>query len=273
LDVAPRTPGDTCDPLIPDNAINPGDEQPVDGIDQRGFDRPAAPSGECDAGAFELQVPGTPAITDSDPDSPSMSAGASIKGTAPGATTVFLYDEADCQGPATDIGSPGIFASPGFAVSVPLNQTSTFTVNAQSADGVLSPCTDEFLYTHDSIALAPAITATTPSSGSEGNAPAVKGTTEAGSTVRVYGSGTCTGTPLAAGTAAAFSSSGLTISVADNSTTSLVAGYTDQAGNVSPCSAPFTYAEVTAAATKKCKKGRKLKKGKCVKKKRKKKRK
>src|SRR4029077_7505522 len=57
----------------------------------------------------------------------------------------------------------------------------------------------------------------------------------------------CTGTPAASGTAAQFHSAGLTVSVADNTTTSFRATATDPAGNTSPCSAPRSYVEDSIA--------------------------
>ena len=76
------------------------------------------------------------------------------------------------------------------------------------------------------------------------------GTAEANSTVRIYAAGSCPlGIPLASGPQAVFAGTGLIVTVADNSTTSLVASYTDLAGNVSACSSSFTYNEVTPAAS------------------------
>ena len=47
------------------------------------------------------------------------------------------------------------------------------------------------------------------------------------------------------GSAAQFASPGIGISVPDNSTTAIRASARDAAGNVSPCSSPFTYVEST----------------------------
>ena len=64
----------------------------------------------------------------------------------------------------------------------------------------------------------------------------VKGTAEAGSTVKLYATAGCTGTPAATGTAAAFASPGLTATVVLGSTTTFRATATDAAGNTSACS-------------------------------------
>jgi hypothetical protein len=89
----------------------------------------------------------------------------------------------------------------------------------------------------------PRITDTDPDSPANNNHPRVKGAAAKGPTVRIYRTAGCTGTPLAAGSATDFASPGLSITVADNTTTSLRASARDVAGNVSGCSAPFTYVE------------------------------
>ena len=61
--------------------------------------------------------------------------------------------------------------------------------------------------------------------------------------VRIYSTSGCKGAPLATGTAAELASPGLTVSVPDNSTTTLRATATDSATNTSSCSGGFTYVE------------------------------
>jgi hypothetical protein len=91
---------------------------------------------------------------------------------------------------------------------------------------------------------APQITDTDPNSPANDNAPEVKGSAQAGSTVKLFKTAGCTaGTAVALGSAATFASPGITVSVPDNTTTALRATATDAAGNVSPCSGSFTYVE------------------------------
>jgi hypothetical protein len=92
---------------------------------------------------------------------------------------------------------------------------------------------------------APRITDTDPDSPANANFPRVKGTSVAGPTVRLYAAAGCKGTPVASGPAARFASRGLIGQVADDTTTSFSANAKDAAGNVSDCSAPFTYVEST----------------------------
>ena len=89
----------------------------------------------------------------------------------------------------------------------------------------------------------PQITDTDPNSPANDNAPELKGTAEAGSTVKLYKTAGCTGPPAALGSAGKFASPGITASVPDNTTTAFRATATDAAGNVSACSGPFTYVE------------------------------
>ncbi len=92
---------------------------------------------------------------------------------------------------------------------------------------------------------APRITDTDPNSPANNNHPRVKGSAASGPAVRLFGTGGCTGTPMARAPAAQFASPGLLASVADDSTTTFHADSIDAAGNVSPCSAGFNYVEST----------------------------
>jgi len=94
---------------------------------------------------------------------------------------------------------------------------------------------------------SPRITGTSPSSPANNNSPKVKGSGEAGSIVRIYKVAGCTGTPLASGRVSRFHSTGLGVSVPDNTTTSFRATTTDAAGNTSSCSKPRAYVEDSKA--------------------------
>ena len=100
-------------------------------------------------------------------------------------------------------------------------------------------------YVEDSTApTAPTITSSNPASPANNNSPKLIGTAEAGSTVRIYTNSTCTSAVAASGSATTFGGTGLTISVADNTTTNFYATSTDAANNTSACSSPaFVYVE------------------------------
>jgi Ca2+-binding RTX toxin-like protein len=96
----------------------------------------------------------------------------------------------------------------------------------------------------------PAITGSNPASGANDNAPEITGTAPVGSTVSLFTSADCSGTPVATGSAGAFSSPGLTVNVADNSTTTLRARATSlDIDGASACSGAFTYVESTFRPT------------------------
>ena len=123
-------------------------------------------------------------------------------------------------------------------MTVAAGSTTTFRGTATDAAGNSSACsTSSLTYVNDSTAPAQVtLTSVTPVSPNTSTTPVVKGTAEAGSTVKVYSTAGCTGSPVATGTAAAFTSPGLTATVVLGSTTTFRATATDAAGNTSACS-------------------------------------
>jgi alpha-tubulin suppressor-like RCC1 family protein/outer membrane protein OmpA-like peptidoglycan-associated protein len=93
---------------------------------------------------------------------------------------------------------------------------------------------------------APSVTDTDPDSPANDNTPEVKGSAEAGSTVRIYTTSDCSGAAAATGTAAAFRSPGLTVAVANDSTTTFKATAADGDGT-SACSSGLAYVEDSTA--------------------------
>jgi hypothetical protein len=187
-------------------------------------------------------APAAPTITATDPASPANDNEPKVQGTAETGSTVRIYKSSDCSGPVVAKGSAAAFQSPGLPIAVTHNQTTQFSATATDAAKNTSPCSTPFAYTEDSIIPAkPTITATDPASPANNNNPKVKGSAEAGSTVRIYESGICSGPVAAQGSAAAFESPGINVTVADNQLTYLSATATDAAKNTSPCSDPFEY--------------------------------
>jgi hypothetical protein len=90
---------------------------------------------------------------------------------------------------------------------------------------------------------APELTSTDPASPANENNPKIIGSTEAGSTVKVYAGSGCEGTAIETGTAEQLASPGLTVTVADNSVSEFSATATDAALNTSDCSEPISYTE------------------------------
>jgi polysaccharide biosynthesis protein PslG len=119
----------------------------------------------------------------------------------------------------------------------------TFFVRAIDAPGNVSTIRSRSFTVDTHPPITPTITGTNPASPANNNSPKVHGNAAAGTTVKIFKTVGCTGTPAAKGTAAQFNSPGITVSVADNSTTSLRAKATDLAGNHSGCSAAVSYVE------------------------------
>jgi hypothetical protein len=88
---------------------------------------------------------------------------------------------------------------------------------------------------------APQLTSTNPASPNSSGTPRIRGGAEAGSTVRVYASPSCAGTPVASGSATELGSPGIRVAVGEGVTTAFSATATDAAGNTSACSAPISY--------------------------------
>ena len=87
---------------------------------------------------------------------------------------------------------------------------------------------------------APQLTSTDPASPGLSGTPRIRGTAEAGSTVRVYAGAGCTGTPVATNSAAELDSPGIRVAV-PTGTAAFSATATDAAANTSACSAPISY--------------------------------
>ena len=215
---------------------------------------PAGNTSPCPAGATtyveDSTAPAPPAPSDFDPDSPANANAPAAKAAAETGATVRLYAGGSCGGAIVASGSAAAFASPGLAVAVADDSTTTLRATATDAAANTSACSPAAItYVEDSIAPgAPSFGAVAPASPTNANAPTVSGTAAAGSTVRLYAGGACGGAALAAGPAADFATPGLSVAVADDSTTTLRATATDSAGNASACSAgSITYVEDSTA--------------------------
>jgi len=92
---------------------------------------------------------------------------------------------------------------------------------------------------------APLLESTLPASPANDNNPKIRGTAEAGSTIRIYAGTTCAGASVATGSSEALESPGIAVSVSDNSISHFSATATDAALNESSCSGSIAYTEVT----------------------------
>lgn len=189
-----------------------------------------------------------PTVTGTLPLSPAREQRPRIVGTAPAGSTVRIYRAADCTDPPLVSGSAQEFAGSGLEVLLATDWRTTLYLDAELA-GEVSPCAVGVTYTNDSSAPAPPdLGETNPPSPSSVRTPHVLGFAERGSTVRIYATPDCTGTPLATGTAEAFARPGLAVTVPADRRTGLRGTATDAPGNRSACSGP-TWFEHESAAT------------------------
>ncbi len=184
-------------------------------------------------------APAEPAVVSTTPPSPSATdttPQVSVTGE-PGAT-LELFSAAGCTGGVTDSDTVPGGGQVDFDVTVPANQTTTFSARQTDAAGHVSDCSDPLAYTHDSAApAAPTLTSTAPASPGSDATPNVRGTAESGSIVTLYKQAGCGGAAAGSGTAASFTDPGVTSStVLSGQTTTFSATATDAVGNVSDCS-------------------------------------
>jgi hypothetical protein len=245
-------------------------------------------------GAFTLGIqapgtpPGPPTMTGVSPASGSDDNDPRLLGNAEAGSSVEIYKDPACEDVPIASGTAEEFASPGIHVHVDDDTTTTYYARAANVDGESGCSTTSVTYsevTPDPPA-APAFTGSSPASGADDNDPELKGTAEPGSTVRIFTNAGCTSAVAGEGSAELFAGAGITVHVADNTTTSFYATAQNAAGTSLCSPTPLSYQEVTGSTppagggqppvtdpgpgTVKCPKGKVLRKGKCVKKKRKK---
>ena len=194
----------------------------------------------------DTSPPNAPAITDTEPDPPASERTVAVKGNAEPGSTVRIF-AGTCSGNSLGRGSAGVFASAGVSVTVPANETTRLRATATDDAGNESGCSAPFAYTHDpTLPPAPTIT-TVPGSPSQDASPRVMGSAAAGTTVRIYRSANCSGTPIATLSPAQYGV-GIVVNVAANQTTQLSVDVTNLANNVSGCtSTAYTHDNFAAA--------------------------
>ena len=193
---------------------------------------------------IDTHAPPTPHITATNPASPANDNSPRVKGNAQSGSRVRIYKTSGCAGAPLVAGTVGRFHSTGLLVSIADNTTTKLRATATDPAGNTSACSAVRQYVEDSTPPpAPSIKATSPNSPANDNQPLVRGFAAAPSTVRLYSSAGCSGSPVAAGPASPFHLRGLPVSVLDNTTTTFRARATDAAGNTSPCSGPWRYVE------------------------------
>jgi hypothetical protein len=94
--------------------------------------------------------PPAPVLTSTNPPSPSKTAHILVIGTAQAGSTVNVYPNGDCSGPPSPSGSAATFASPGIAIQVPDDSTTTLSATATDASANVSPCSAPIAFVEDS---------------------------------------------------------------------------------------------------------------------------
>ncbi|HEV7615295.1 MAG TPA: S8 family serine peptidase [Solirubrobacterales bacterium] len=92
---------------------------------------------------------------------------------------------------------------------------------------------------------APQLTATDPASPAANGLPLIRGSAEAGTTVRIYLGSACEGSPLTTGSAAELASPGIAVSVPAGGTRAYSATAVDTAASASACSNAISYTNTT----------------------------
>lgn len=210
-------------------------------------------------------------------------------GTATGKPTehpeyeIFIYTQANCEGPAVGSGLAEQFEASGIPVTVAPNALTMLYANQVNPSEPMrfSACSGAFPYWEGAVAsgggpsggggssgqggggssagpgnaggsgesIGPGVTTgkpeapaihMTPKAIANDTSPSVAGSAPGAGTVLVYADGNCSGSPVAMGAAAQLGA-GLTVQVADNTTTAFSA--VAVGGQRSGCSSPVTYVE------------------------------
>src|SRR5437588_29480 len=150
----------------------------------------------CSSGVAYVEdstAPVAPSSLAVSPSSPANNNAPKVSGSAEAGSTVKLYSNATCTSALAATGTAAAFSSPGLAVAVVDDSSTTFYATATDAAGNVSPCSSGVTYVEDSTApVAPSSLAVPQSSPAHNNAPKVSGSAEAGSTVKLYTNATCT---------------------------------------------------------------------------------
>jgi hypothetical protein len=148
---------------------------------------------------------------------------------------VRLYADSACETSPLASGSAVQFEAQGIEITVPSNATTT--VYADETDGVeSSDCSNGLSYKQVTAPPAtPSVRSVSPVSPADDNFPEVSGGAEEGAAVALYDNASCSGTPMATGSASTFVGAGIVVPVPDNSSTSFYAS-ASWAGMSSACS-------------------------------------
>jgi subtilisin family serine protease len=199
--------------------------------------------------SFDPVAPTAPQLTVS-PAGPANDNNPRVTGSVEELSTVDLYKNGSCSGAPAVTGTAAQLAAPGISVAVADNSTTTFSATATDTADNESSCSAAVSYSEvtpppDLEAPDPPQLTVSPAGPANDNNPRVTGSAEALSTVTLYRNSSCAGAPAATASAAQLAAPGISVAVADNTTTTVSATATDTADNESDCSTPVSYTEST----------------------------
>jgi hypothetical protein len=226
----------------------------------------------CSGGVSYRQVttaPTMPILESVSPASPANDNFPHLRGSADPEATVGIYATTDCSGAPLESDSGATFGAEGIQVFVPNNSETTFHAMVTMA-GFTTPCSSSSISYREvtpatppgpgggggggggsadgGTSAPPDVTPavprprTIPEGGGNNNMPLVIGTAVGATTVRVYATPDCSGSPVAKGSAGEFAA-GLSVQVADNTAVVFTAVAVSGGGKASKCSGPVTYVE------------------------------
>ena len=183
--------------------------------------------------------PDPPVFITTDPISPNNKSGTPYIIGQPSTPTVSIqiYKDDQCAGTKIGQGSATAFQSPGIISTVPDNQDTVIYATGTDAEGNVSTCTTLTTYRYAvRPAIAPGYFQTIPKSPSRtSTTPAILGTADSTiSSVQLFRDSACTGS-IATGSRAAFTASGIQLTLFANSTNTIYAIASDVYGNSSAC--------------------------------------
>lgn len=201
--------------------------------------------------AHDSVAPVAPVFVAITPTSPSRTTLVpKISGTAPAdAHLIRLFNDATCQ-TMVGSGTKSVFEGAGIPTGVLPNEVTILYGQTMDAAGNTSSCTMLSSFEHDTVAPDPPVfgLSTPASPNNQSTTPRIVGTSDvAAINVKIYSNETCT-TLIGSGTASAFESPGIQVTVTGNTTTTLYATSDDTAGNTSTCAALSNYSHSTVPA-------------------------
>ena len=196
--------------------------------------------------------PDAPLLSHTDPGSPGATNSPTLYGQAEPGATVTVTIKPDCTGIAVGSVLAGPDGAFGVEVILPADTATVLYAVAADALGQLSACSAGLPYVHDGVAPPPPVlVSTSPSSPSQTVTVDVSGTAEPDATVTLHLEEDCSDASIADMVPAADGGFEVTLTAAENATTTWYAAATDAAGNTSSCTASplsFTHDDLPPAA-------------------------